>query len=112
MTVSAEEGRIPATVRKGWRSHTPTWCHLTADTQEELHEFAARLGLKRSYFQPGKQIAGKPSPFWHYDLTEGKVRQALARGAQMVTARDMPPLMRVRHQSAARMLTADQAYQA
>ncbi|QWQ39587.1 DUF4031 domain-containing protein [Streptomyces sp. YPW6] len=27
------------------------WCHLTADTEDELHAFAARLGLRRSWFQ-------------------------------------------------------------
>ena len=109
MTVYVDDARVPATVRNGSRSHTSAWCHLTADTQEELHEFAARLGLGRSYFQPCKPIAGKPSKFWHYDLTEGKVRQALALGAQMVSARDMPALMRVRHDAAGRTLTAGQA---
>ena len=109
MTVYVGDARIPATVRNGSRSHMSTWCHLTADTQEELHQFAARLGLRRSYFQPGKPAGGKPSPFWHYDLTEGKARQALALGAQQVSARDMPALMKVRHEAAANTLTADQA---
>src|SRR5258708_36273994 len=109
MTVYVDDARIRATVRNGSRSHTSTWCHLPADTQEELHEFAARLGLRRSYFQPGKPVAGKPSPFWHYDLTEGKVRQALALGAEMVSARDITALMRVRQEAAASVLTADQA---
>ena len=44
MTVYVDDARIPATVRNGSRSHTSAWCHLTADTREELHEFAARLG--------------------------------------------------------------------
>src|SRR5258708_24650833 len=110
MTVYVDDARIPARVRNGSRSHRSAWCHLTADTQEELHEFAARLGLKRSYFQPGKPAGdGSPSPFWHYDLTEGKVRQALALGAQQVSARDITALMRVRQEAAASVLTADQA---
>jgi hypothetical protein len=109
MTVYVDDARIPASVPNGSRVHTSTWCHLTADTPEELHEFAGRLGLRRSYFQPGKAIAGKSSPFWHYDLTEGKVRQALALGAQQVSARDMPALMRARHAAAASILTADAA---
>src|SRR5258708_349058 len=96
MTVDVDDARIPATVRNGSRSHTDTWCHLTAATQEELHEFAARLGLKRSYFQPGRPVAGKPSPFWHYDVTAGKRAQAVRLGAVEVPARQMPALMRAR----------------
>lgn len=50
------------------------WCHLTADTVEELHAFAAKLGLKRAWFQDKE---GRP----HYDLTPGKRWQALRLGA-------------------------------
>ena len=96
MTVYVDDASIPASVRNGSRVHTSTWCHLTADTQEELHAFAARLGLKRSYFQPGKPLGGKPSPFWHYDLTAGKRAQAVNLGAVQVPYRDMPALMRAR----------------
>ena len=63
MTVYVDDASIPATVRNRSRSHPSAWCHLTADTPQELHEFAARLGLGRSYFQPDKPIAGKPSQF-------------------------------------------------
>lgn len=49
------------------------WCHLTADTEEELHEFAERVGLRREWFQP------KPRP--HYDLTPEKRLQAVRLGA-------------------------------
>jgi hypothetical protein len=96
MTVYVDDAGIPASVRNGSRTHTSTWCHLTADTQEELHAFAAHLGLKRSYFQSGKPIGGKPSPFWHYDVTAGKRAQAVRFGAVEVTYRDMPALMRDR----------------
>jgi Protein of unknown function (DUF4031) len=96
MTVYVDDAGIPASVRNGPRVHTSTWCHLTADSQEELHAFAAQLGLKRSYFQPGKPIGGKPSPFWHYDLTAGKRAQAVNLGAVVVGYRDMPALMRAR----------------
>jgi hypothetical protein len=96
MAVYVDDANIPATVRNGTRSHTSAWCHLTADTQEELHEFAARLGLKRAYFQPGKPLGGKPGPFWHYDLTAGKRAQAAGLGAVEVSAREMPALMRAR----------------
>jgi hypothetical protein len=56
-----------------------SWCHLTSDTsEEELHEFAARLGLKREWFQGD-----------HYDLTEGKRMQALKLGAQIVDGAEL-----------------------
>jgi len=96
MTVYVDDAGIPASVRNGSRVHTSTWCHLTADTQEELHAFAARLGLKRSYFQPGKPLGGKPSPFWHYDVTAGKRAQAVALGALEVPTRELPGICRTR----------------
>ena len=78
---------IPATVRNGSRTHTSRWSHLTADSEEELHAFAARLGLKRSYFQPGPDYA----PHWrHYDVTEGKRRQAIRLGARAVAWDKLP----------------------
>jgi hypothetical protein len=47
MTVYVDDARIPA--RRGRLSST--WSHLFADTEDELHEFEARLGLRRSWFQ-------------------------------------------------------------
>lgn len=47
--------------------------HMMADTVEELHAMADRIGLKREWFQP------LSSP--HYDLTESKREKALAAGA-------------------------------
>lgn len=56
----------------GWRLGPS--CHLIADTLDELHAFAARIGMKRSWFQ---NKASGP----HYDLTVGKRAQAVALGA-------------------------------
>ncbi len=51
------------------------WSHLTADTDDELHEFAAKLGLKRAWHQkPG-------TPISHYDVTEPKRQMAIRLGA-------------------------------
>jgi hypothetical protein len=96
MTVYVDDAGIPASVRNGSRVHTSAWCHLTADTQEELHEFAQQLGLRREWFQPGRQIAGKPSPFWHYDVTAGKRALAIRIGAQATPACDLPAICRAR----------------
>lgn len=78
------------------------WCHLVGDSLDptELHEFATgKLGLRRSYFQPGKAIGSRtvldPSGD-HYDLTEGKRRLALACGARLVTAMEMGEIIRAK----------------
>jgi hypothetical protein len=57
--------------------------HMQADTEEELHTFAARLGLKRAWFQAGSRPEAA-----HYDLTAGKRQQALALGAVAETWRE------------------------
>jgi len=110
MTVYVDDAHIPATVRNGPARHTSTWCHLFADTPGELHAFAARLGLRRSWFQPGPARGdGSPSPYWHYDLTAGKRRQALRLGARAVTWHQAIQIIRDRDAQAERTNLADQA---
>lgn len=81
MSVYVDNARIPAIVGQ----HTSRWSHLTADDKEELHAFAAQLGLRRSYFQTCKanrrRCPPETCPHWHYDVTEGKRQQALRLGA-------------------------------
>lgn len=51
-------------------------CHLWADTPEELHAFAARLGLRRDWFQR------PPKASWpHYDVSLSKKADAIRLGA-------------------------------
>ena len=65
-------------------------CHLLADSEEELVEFAARIGLNPSWIQRGKLL--------HFDLTEGKRKAAVAAGAKEVDDRFIAKrLMEVRH---------------
>jgi hypothetical protein len=45
-----------------------------ADTKEELHAFALRIGLKRQWFQDAPRL-------WHYDLTASRRVAALKAGA-------------------------------
>lgn len=86
---------IPARVwNKTTSRHVESrWYHLITDEMDpaELHAFAARLGLRRSYFQPGKELGGRePNPGGdHYDLTEGKRKQAIALGAKPVTGMEL-----------------------
>jgi hypothetical protein len=85
VAVYVDDAEIPATVRNGSRVHASTWCHLTADTEEELHAFAKKLGLRRSWYQ-GPDEHGD---LWHYDLTTGKRQRALQLGAQPVSVRQI-----------------------
>lgn len=45
----------------------PFWCHLIADTPEELHDIAARIGLKADWFQ-------RHSSTPHYDIGSERIR--------------------------------------
>lgn len=52
------------------------WCHLYADSLTELHDFAARIGMQRAWFQEG------PTHFrCHYDLTPARRAEAVRLGA-------------------------------
>jgi hypothetical protein len=69
------------------------WCHLVSDSSfEELHRFAARLGIPRHRFQGD-----------HYDLPAHVRKRAVALGAQEVGTRELTQRMtgprgdRVRH---------------
>jgi hypothetical protein len=57
--------------------------HMRADSAEELHDFAQRLGLKREWFQ------GHNPRFPHYDVTTARLRsRAWQMGAKCVTLRE------------------------
>lgn len=55
-----------------WRGRK--WCHLVADSLDELHQFAGVLGLRRSWFQ-------SQASFPHYDVTIETRAVALRLGA-------------------------------
>jgi len=59
-----------------WRWRGLRWCHLLADEVDELHRFAALLGIKRTSFQCPPRSA---TP--HYDLTGFERSRAIALGA-------------------------------
>lgn len=61
-----------------WRWQGRKWCHLVADDIDELHRFAAQLGLHRLSYQ-GPPKTSRP----HYDLTSYERRRAIAYGATM-----------------------------
>lgn len=69
-----EADPIPCVPNARWRWNTVT--HLfcdSPDSLEDLHTFARRIGLKRSWFQAYQRIP-------HYDLSPGKRQLALHEG--------------------------------
>ena len=62
-----------------WPAHGRFFAHLVSDTSyEELHEFAARMGLPERAFHRD-----------HYDLPDAWWDEAVALGATVVDAREI-----------------------
>jgi hypothetical protein len=61
-----------------WRGKR--WCHLYADSLDELEKFAGSIGLHRDWLQQ--------RGFPHYDVTGMMIRRAKAAGAIQVPAAD------------------------
>jgi hypothetical protein len=59
-----------------WHWAGRRWCHLLADDTDQLHRFAALLGITRASFQEPPKVA---TP--HYDLTAFERSRALTLGA-------------------------------
>lgn len=60
-----------------WRGRV--WAHLVSDTSiDELHAFAARLGIPERAFQGD-----------HYDVTDELRECAIAEGARAVSSREL-----------------------
>ena len=55
--------------------------HMMADTLDELHEMADKIGLKREWFQEHSQP--------HYDVSESKRQEAIVNGAIEMSAREL-----------------------
>lgn len=64
--------------------------HMQADTPEALHAMAARLGLKREWFQ---SKPGRPEQD-HYDLTASKREQAIRLGVTPINWREQADIRR------------------
>ena len=97
MTVYVDNYRCPATVGR----LTGRWSHLTADTPEELQAFAARIGLRRAWFQARCRYATCPAPdgvcvHYHYDVVDTVRTRAIHAGALSIDVRDFGQLIRVR----------------
>ena len=65
--------------RPTWPGHGRLWSHLASDTSyEELHAFAASLGLPRRAFERD-----------HYDVPAERFEDARSAGAELVSSREI-----------------------
>jgi len=97
VAVYVDDHRVP------WRGDR--WSHLLADTPEELHAFAARLGL------PPRGFHHKPARPWkdHYDVPEFKRREAIRLGAEPIRVARAAQILRARRQALAKTPAPAQA---
>lgn len=82
MTVFVDDMNMRARVANGAKTVDAVWCHMTADTSEELLEMAEKIGLNPRWIQyPGT---------WkeHFDVTASRRRKAVLLGAVEVSWRD------------------------
>lgn len=75
-----------------WEYRNDLYCHMTSDQPgqaglDELHKFAATIGMKRSWFQ---DKPGHP----HYDLGRNMRRWAIRKGATPIDSRAYAILVR------------------
>jgi hypothetical protein len=59
--------------------------HMIADTEDELHAMADKLGLKREWYQGD-----------HYDVSKGVRGKAIAFGAREITVRQLSAMTMLR----------------
>jgi hypothetical protein len=77
-------------------------CHMVADTDEELHAMADRVGVARRWHQ------APPEHDSHYDIAISRKRAAIAAGAVPVTHRHLG-LMVVRRRIIGALGTPEEA---
>ena len=67
--------------------HGMIMCHMVADTLDELHTMADRIGMSRRWFQ---NKSGKP----HYDISLEMRALAVELGAIEISWREAPAIAR------------------
>lgn len=65
-------------------------CHMLADTDEELHAMADRIGVARRWHQK----AG--TPHGHYDIALSKRAMAVRCGAVEITSSELGRILRAK----------------
>jgi hypothetical protein len=59
------------------------WCHMIADTDDELHTMARQLGLRRGWLHISA------SGIAHYDLRPAQRDEAINLGAVEITSKEL-----------------------
>jgi Protein of unknown function (DUF4031) len=73
------------------------WFLLTADTDDELHAFAASLGLTPIMFRPAKEALPSQKPeAAHYVIDSGERDRAVGLGAQLISPREADRMLQQR----------------
>lgn len=72
----------PVYTRAGVKKPRVSYAHMVADTLDELHSFAAKIGVKKHFFH--KSIAA-----YHYDINDKQHVVAIAHGALEVSSREL-----------------------
>lgn len=66
-------------------------CHMIADSEEELHQFAAKIGLKHEWFQ------NTNNP--HYDVSISYRKKAINCGAAEITVKQAAIMCKIRRET-------------
>lgn len=59
-------------------------CHMIADSDDELHDMATKIGIQRRWWQPPTKTSGS-----HYDICLSKKALAVKKGAIEITWRQL-----------------------
>ena len=78
-------------------------CHMLADTDEELHNMAARIGVARKWHQYPNTVKS------HYDICLTKRALAVKYGAVEIDVRDTARIVRDRRIERANQLSANKS---
>lgn len=62
-------------------------CHMLADTEQELHSMADKIGVKRKWFQ-------SKSSYPHYDICLSKKKLAIKFGAVEKSTKEIIQMMK------------------
>lgn len=103
MSVYIDDAYIVATVGPPERQFTSRWCHLVADSTDELIGFVTGLGIEERWIQR----RGEPGE--HFDIPEPRRAQVVAAGAVEISWRESVALVRAHRAGVAFDLAAIRA---
>jgi len=72
----------PIYARAGVKKPRTLYAHMVADTFSELHEFAAKIGVRRHFFHKSKAAH-------HYDINGTQWYKAIIAGAKQVSSKEI-----------------------